>query len=60
MLHLKITKNQFLKSAFNRQDPKLGNELNQYFAPQIDGGYYFDAPTQSFVDEFEKDSRRYN
>ncbi len=36
------------------QDPKLGNELNQYFAPQIDGGYYFDAPTQNFVDEFEK------
>ena len=36
------------------QDPKLGNELNQYFAPQIDGGYYFNAPTQDFVDEFEK------
>ncbi len=38
------------------QDPKLGNELNQYFAPQIDGGYYFNAPTQNFVDEFEKTS----
>lgn len=36
------------------QDPKLGNELNQFFAPQIDGGYYFNAPTQDFVDEFEK------
>jgi hypothetical protein len=36
------------------QDPKLGNELNQYFAPQIDGGYYFNAPTQNFVDEFEE------
>lgn len=37
------------------QDPKLGNELNQYFAPQIDGGgYFFNAPTQNFVDEFEK------
>lgn len=36
------------------QDPKLGSELNQYFAPQIDGGYYFNAPTQNFVDEFEK------
>ncbi|MDQ2718898.1 MAG: RagB/SusD family nutrient uptake outer membrane protein [Bacteroidota bacterium] len=36
------------------QDPKLGSELNQYFAPQIDGGYYFDAPTQNFVDEFER------
>ncbi|MEP6926383.1 MAG: RagB/SusD family nutrient uptake outer membrane protein, partial [Ginsengibacter sp.] len=38
------------------QDPKLGSELNQYFAPQIDGGYYFNAPTQNFVDEFEKTS----
>ena len=36
------------------QNPKLGNELNQFFAPQIDGGYYFNAPTQNFVDEFEK------
>jgi starch-binding outer membrane protein, SusD/RagB family len=36
------------------QDPKLGNELNQYFAPQIDNGYYFNAPTQNFVNEFEK------
>ena len=36
------------------QDPKLGNELNQFFAPQIDNGYYFNAPTQNFVDEFEK------
>ncbi len=36
------------------QDPKLGSELNQFFAPQIDGGYFFDAPTQNFVDEFEK------
>ncbi len=36
------------------QDPKLGSELNQQFAPMIDGGYYFNAPTQNFVDEFEK------
>lgn len=36
------------------QDPKLGSELNQYFAPQVDGGYYFNAPTQNFVDEFEQ------
>lgn len=37
------------------QNPKLGNELNQYFAPAIDnGGYFFNAPTQNFVDEFEK------
>lgn len=36
------------------QDPKLGSELNQYFAPQIDNGYFFNAPTQKFVDEFER------
>ena len=36
------------------QDPKLGSELNQFFAPQIDNGYFFNAPTQNFVDEFEK------
>ncbi len=36
------------------QTPATGNALNQWFAPAIDGGYFFDAPTQSFVDEFEK------
>lgn len=36
------------------QDPQTGNQLNQYFAPQVDGGYFFNAPTQSFVEEFEK------
>ena len=28
--------------------------MNQYFAPQAEGGYYFNSPTQDFVDEFEK------
>lgn len=36
------------------QDPNIGNELNQLFAPHIEGGYFFDEPTQNFVDEFEK------
>jgi len=36
------------------QEPQTGNQLNQYFAPQVDGGYFFNAPTQSFVEEFEK------
>jgi tetratricopeptide (TPR) repeat protein len=36
------------------QDPQTGNQLNQYFAPQTNGGYFFNAPTQSFIDEFEK------
>ncbi len=38
------------------QDPFTGNVLNQWFAPSIDGGYSFNAPTQDFVDEFEKTS----
>ena len=38
------------------QVPFTGNVLNQWFAPAIDGGYFFDAPTQNFVDEFEKTS----
>ncbi len=30
-----------------------GSDLNQWFAPASEGGYYFDAPTQSLVDAFE-------
>ncbi len=36
------------------QSPFTGNTLNQWFAPAVDGGYFFNAPTQDFVDEFEK------
>lgn len=35
------------------QDPNVGNALNQWFAPQIVGGYYCDAPDSNFVFEFE-------
>ena len=35
------------------QVPQTGNALNQWFAPAVDNGYFFDAPTQSFVSEFE-------
>jgi starch-binding outer membrane protein, SusD/RagB family len=35
------------------QVPQTGNALNQWFAPAVDNGYYFNAPTQSFVSEFE-------
>jgi len=35
------------------QDPWLGNRLNQWFAPQAENGYGFNAPTQKFVDAFE-------
>ncbi|MBP6977377.1 MAG: RagB/SusD family nutrient uptake outer membrane protein [Lentimicrobiaceae bacterium] len=34
--------------------PQLGSAMNQWFAPYTDGGYYFNAPTQSLVDAFEK------
>ena len=44
----------FEVQMLSAQNPATGNALNQWFAPAIDGGYYFDAPTQSFVDEFEK------
>jgi hypothetical protein len=35
------------------QDPNVGNALNQWFAPQVVGGYYCDAPNLNFVTEFE-------
>jgi len=41
----------------SRQNPFSGNLLNQAFAPPADygmgEGYYFNLPTQDFVDEFE-------
>jgi hypothetical protein len=36
------------------QNPFTGSALNQWFAPPQEGGYYFNAPTQSLVDAFEK------
>lgn len=38
------------------QSPLTGSALNQWFAPATESGYYFDAPTQSLVDAFEKSS----
>lgn len=35
------------------RNPWLGNRLNQWFAPQTNNGYGFNAPTQNFVDAFE-------
>ena len=32
----------------------LGNNLNVWFSPSIEGGYYFNAPTQSYVDAFNE------
>lgn len=36
------------------QDPFQGNVLNQWFAPQPENGYYFNVPTQEFVQSFEQ------
>ncbi|GAB6279399.1 MAG: RagB/SusD family nutrient uptake outer membrane protein [Lentimicrobium sp.] len=38
------------------QIPFTGNVLNQWFAPASEGGYYFNAPTISLINEFEKAS----
>ena len=36
------------------QNPFTGSALNQWFAPAQEGGYYFNAPTESLVAAFEK------
>ena len=35
------------------QDPFQGSAMNQWFAPAVENGYYFDVPRQDFIDEFE-------
>ena len=39
---------RFVRSTIS----SIGNILNVNFSPSIEGGYYFDAPTQSYVDAF--------
>lgn len=36
----------------NNAEVSLGNNLNVWFAPSPEGGYYFNAPTQNYVDAF--------
>ncbi|MHB9143434.1 MAG: RagB/SusD family nutrient uptake outer membrane protein [Paludibacter sp.] len=36
----------------NNTEVSLGNNLSVWFSPSIEGGYYFDAPTQNYVDAF--------
>ncbi|MBC8004931.1 MAG: RagB/SusD family nutrient uptake outer membrane protein [Verrucomicrobia bacterium] len=38
------------------QNPGTGSPLNQWFAPAVNGGYYFNAPTQELVNAFERGS----
>ncbi|WP_282160915.1 RagB/SusD family nutrient uptake outer membrane protein [Ulvibacterium marinum] len=35
------------------QIPAAGTYLNQWFSPSLITGYFFNAPTQNFIDEFE-------
>lgn len=35
------------------QVPATGTYLNQWFSPTVFTGYFFNAPTQNFIDEFE-------
>lgn len=64
-----VYKNNFLDSTQNNVESvfeiqhaevqvpaSLASFLNQYFSPAIYNGYYFDAPVQNFIDEFEKTS----
>lgn len=36
------------------QNPGLGNILNVWFAPSIESGYYFNAPTDSYIEAFNE------
>lgn len=38
----------------NNTKVSLGNSLNVWFAPAIEGGYYFNAPTDSYVNAFNE------
>lgn len=44
----------FAVQHLSGQDPFAGNVMNQWFAPQHENGYFFNAPVQAFVDAFEK------
>ncbi len=35
------------------QIPFQGSALNQWFSPAVENGYFFNAPRQNFIDEFE-------
>jgi starch-binding outer membrane protein, SusD/RagB family len=38
----------------SNQSPGVGNCLNQWFAPSVENGYYFNAPTSSYVAAFNE------
>lgn len=59
--NFKLTSENNSESIFEiqhlaNQVPSTGSGMNQWFAPAAEGGYFFNAPTQSLVDAFEKSS----
>jgi starch-binding outer membrane protein, SusD/RagB family len=40
----------------NNTTAQLGNNLNVWFAPSPEGGYYFNAPTQAYVNAFDENT----
>lgn len=44
----------FALCFLSNQDPGCGNSLNGWLAPYVEGGYYFDNPTQDWVDCFNE------
>ena len=55
--HKNSSESIFAVQHLSGQVPFTGNRLNQWFAPrQGENGYFFNAPTTSFVGEFEKTS----
>ena len=55
-LHKNNKESIFEVQMLGGQNPNVGNSLNQWFAPQVVGGYYCDAPDSNFVAEFEQTS----
>jgi len=55
-LHKNNKESIFEVQMLGGQNPNVGNALNQWFAPQVVGGYYCDAPDSNFVAEFEQTS----
>ncbi|MFQ3173136.1 MAG: hypothetical protein ACI9WT_000522 [Flavobacterium sp.] len=54
LLHKNNSESIFEIQHLNNQVVFQGNYLNQYVSPAYLNGYFFNAPTSSFVNEFEK------
>ncbi|MRS60301.1 RagB/SusD family nutrient uptake outer membrane protein [Larkinella terrae] len=55
--HKNNAESVFAVQHLTGQVPFTGNRLNQWFAPRAnENGYFFNAPTAGFVNEFEKTS----